>query len=246
MKNSDDIDRQLDEWLREGPTRPSDAPLEQAIEHARAHPRRPDPLGFLRRDPMAGRQGPLVLRPALILAVVGLLVVAVAGALVVGSILDNTPVIVPPSPPPASGAAPVAPSVAPSASPTSFHVALKDEYASGATVDIVDLSGTLVSARAAEIGEREPNPGAPTTGDVVVKNVDATSLWIGWGAGACPDAHRLTIDPAGRSISITQPPFCGGDTVGVGRQLVLTFSGPIAAADIAATLVQVPAASPPP
>jgi hypothetical protein len=140
-----------------------------------------------------------------------------------------------PSPPPAS----VAPSVAPSASPTGFHLALKDEYDSGATVDIVDLSGTLVSARAAEIGEREPNPGAPTTGDVTVKNVDATSLWIGWGAGSCPDAHRLTIDASGRSMSISQPPFCGGDTVGVGRQLVLTFSGPIAAADVAATLVKV-------
>jgi hypothetical protein len=235
MKTPDDIDRQLDEWLREGPTRPSDAPVEQAIQHARAHPRRPDPLGFLRRDPMAGRLTPLGLRPAFILAVVGLLVVAVAGALVVGSLRDNAPVIGPSSPPPAS----VAPSVAPSASPTGFHLALKDEYDSGATVDIVDLSGTLVSARAAEIGEREPNPGAPTTGDVTVKNVDATSLWIGWGAGACPDAHRLTIDASGRSISISQPPFCGGDTVGVGRQLVLTFSGPIAAADVAATLVKV-------
>jgi hypothetical protein len=43
-----------------------------------------------------------------------------------------------PSPPPVS----VAPSVVPSASPTGFHLALKDEYDSGATVDIVDLSGT--------------------------------------------------------------------------------------------------------
>ena len=84
-------------------------------------------------------------------------------------------------------------------------------------------------------GEREPNPGAPTTGDVTVKNVDATSLWISWGAGSCTDAHRLTIDPSGRSISISQPPFCGGDTVGVGRKLVLTFGGPIAAPDVAAT-----------
>ena len=141
--------------------------------------------------------------------------------------------------PPATVTPSVTPSVAPSASPTGFHLALKDEYDSGATVDIVDLSGTLVSARAAEIGEREPNPGAPTTGDVTVKNVDATSLWIGWGAGSCPDVHRLTIDASGRSISISQPPFCGGDTVGVGRQLVLTFSGPIAAADVAATLVKV-------
>jgi hypothetical protein len=47
------------------------------------------------------------------------------------------------------------------------------------------------------------------------------------------------MDATGRSISITQPPFCGGDTIGVGRQLVLTFSGPIVAADVRATLVQI-------
>lgn len=139
----------------------------------------------------------------------------------------------------ASVTASAAPSGSPAASPTSFHVALKDDLNSGATVDIVDLSGTLVGARPAEIGEAAPNPGAATTSDVTVQNVDATTLWIGWVAGNCPDAHELTIDATGRAISISQPPFCGGDTIGVGRQLVLTFSGPIVAADVRATLVQI-------
>jgi hypothetical protein len=135
-----------------------------------------------------------------------------------------------------------APSVAPSPAVTpvpSFHVVLEDEFDSGATVDIVDRSGTLVSARAAAVGEAEPDPGAPSTGDVTVKNVDPTTLWIGWGAGNCPDVHELVIEPDGRTLSISQPPFCGGDTVGVGRTLVLTFAAPIAAGDVTASLVAV-------
>jgi hypothetical protein len=234
MKTPDDLDRQLDEWLqREGPTRPPEAPLEHAIQHARSHPRRRDPFGFLRRDPMARPRTALALRPAFMLVVLGVLI-AVAGAVVVGSRLADAPVVIPsPSAPPAS---PV-----PSSSPTpgpSFHIDLKDDLGSGATVDIVDRSGTLVGARAAELNERAPDPAAPTSGDVTVQNVDPTTLWIAWTSGNCPDAHTLTIDPTGRSISISQPPFCGGDTIGVGRQLVLTFSRPIAAADVTATLVR--------
>jgi hypothetical protein len=243
MKTPDDLDRQLDEWLQqEGPTLPPEAPLEHAIQHARSHPRRRDPFGFLRRDPMAGRTTTLALQPAFMLVVLGLLI-AVAGAVVVGSQLDNTPVVVPP--PTTSPASPV-PSAGPSSSPTtgpSVHIALKDDVGSGATVDIVDLSGTLVGARAAELNERAPDPAAPTSGDVTVQNVDPTTLWIAWTSGNCPDAHTLTIDPTGRSISISQPPFCGGDTIGVGRQLVLTFNRPTAAADVTATLVRLDAAS---
>jgi hypothetical protein len=233
MKAPDDLDRLLDEWLQEGPTRPPDGPVDQAILHARSRPRRRDPLAFLRRDPMARPSTQLALQPAFVLVALGLLV-AVTGVLVVGSFRDST------VPPVATPSAPA--TTSPSASPspaTGFHVELKDDVGSGATVDIVDQSGTLVGARPAEIGERAPNPGAPTVGDVVVQNVDATTLWISWGSGNCPDAHLLTIDPTARSMSISQPPFCGGDTLGVGRQLVLTFDRPIAAADVTATLVGV-------
>jgi hypothetical protein len=233
MKTPDDLDRQLDDWLQqEGPMRPPDAPLEHAIQHARSHPRRRDPFGFLRRDPMAGPRTTLALRPAFVLVVLAILI-AVAGAVVVGSRPDEGPVVVAtPSPPPPSAV----PSAAPSAGP-SFHLALKDDLGSGATVDVVDRSGTLVGARAAELTERAPDPAAATSGEVTVQNVDPTTLWIAWTAGNCADAHSLTIDPTGRSIAISQPPFCGGDTIGVGRRLVLTFNEPIAAADVTATLV---------
>ena len=242
MKNPDDLDRLLDQWLQDGPTRPPEAPLEHAIQHARSRPRRRDPLGFLRPDPMAKRTTRLGLQPAFMLAMIGLIIVAAVGAVFVGSLPKEPQVIVTPSPPPAS----VAPSA--SAAPTpaaSLHVELKDELDSGATVDIVDLSGTVASARAAEVDERAP-AGAVTSGEVTIGNVDATTLWIGWTAGNCPDAHVMTIDATGRSISISQPPFCGGDTIGVGRQLVLTFAQPIAAGDVAASIEATASPSPAP
>jgi hypothetical protein len=240
MKAPDDLDRALGEWLQEGPTGAPEAPLDEAIQHARARPRRRDPFGFMRPDPMASRTTPLARGPALVLVVLGLIVVAVVGTVAIGSRREDSRVVV--SPPTSASAAPSAPNAsAPPASPSasSLHVVLKDDANSGATVDVVDESGTLVGARAAGLAERAPDPAAPSSGDVTVQNVDATTLWIAWTGGACPDAHVLTIDPTGRSISISQPPFCGGDTLGVGRQLVLTFARPVAAADVTATLVAV-------
>ena len=174
---------------------------------------------------------PVFLRPARTFLVVGLVAVASAGCTSAGA-PSGSGASTTPSPPP--------PSTIPSAAPTagaSFHLSLRDDLGSGATVDVVDRSGTLVGARAAELTERAPDPAAPTSGEVTVQNVDPTTLWIAWTAGNCPDDHSLTIDPTGRSIAISQPPFCGGDTIGVGRQLVLTFNRPIAAADVTATLV---------
>jgi hypothetical protein len=175
-----------------------------------------------------------VIGPARTILLVGLVALASVACASAGAVSGSA------SPPPAS-AAPSA-SAAPTPAP-SLHVVLADELDSGATVDVVDQSGALVSARAAAIDERVPAE-ASTSGQVTIGNVDATTLWIGWTAGNCPDAHVLTVDPTGRSISITQPPFCGGDTIGVGRQLVLVFSQPMPAGDVTAKLVETgPAAS---
>ena len=171
---------------------------------------------------------PAVVRPALTILLLG------AVAAFAGACSSATAVGAPSQPAPSS-----APSVAPSASPSVLHIELKDELDSGATVDVIDLSGTLTGARAAAIAEHAPDPGGATSGDVTVQNVDGSTLWISWTAGNCPDAHVLTIDATASSISISQPPFCGGDTIGVGRQLVLSFSRPIDAAGVTATLVDV-------
>ena len=195
-----------------------------------------------------------ILRPVRTLLVVSLLAGASVACTSAGATsgvgASATPAPTPPLPSPSPSAAPASQAPGPTASllpasPASFHVALIDELNSGATVDIVDASGTLVGAHAAGLDEQPPNPGAPTSGDVTVTNLDPTTLWVSWTAGNCPDAHVLTIDASGRSMTISQPPFCGGDTIGVGRNLVLSFSHPIAAADVTATLVAV-GASPSP
>ena len=56
--------------------------------------------------------------------------------------------------------------------------------------------------------------------------------WVG-----CPSdtRHVLTIEPDGRTMTLDQP-VCVGDTVGVARILVLTFSDPVPASEVHATV----------
>ena len=55
--NANDLDRRLTDWLGEGPTSAPEPSIIAALGHARAHPRRPDPLAILRRDPMGTSGG---------------------------------------------------------------------------------------------------------------------------------------------------------------------------------------------
>ena len=79
MTQRDDLDRLLGDWLSEGPARTPEPVLATAVQHARSHPRRPDPLAFLRRDPMAGRTSLFGVAPVPVFAALGLLVVAAVG-----------------------------------------------------------------------------------------------------------------------------------------------------------------------
>ena len=53
MNASNDLDRRLDDLLADGPSIAPDRAIGAALDHARHHPRRRDPLGVMRRDPMA-------------------------------------------------------------------------------------------------------------------------------------------------------------------------------------------------
>ena len=97
MNTSDDIDRLLGEWLEDGPTQAPHEAIERAIAHARSHPRRPDPFAFLRSSAMSSRTTPVVLRPAWILLLLGLLLAAVVAAIGIGS-RNDAPVVVVASP----------------------------------------------------------------------------------------------------------------------------------------------------
>ena len=55
MTGSNDLDRMLASYLEEGPRRAPDRAVDAALTFANAHPRRRDPLLFLKPDVMARR-----------------------------------------------------------------------------------------------------------------------------------------------------------------------------------------------
>jgi len=231
MTTLNDFDRVLGEWLNEGPNRAPDRPVDLAVEHARSHPRRPDLIGFLRPDPMARpfRGLGMGLRPAMILATLALLLAAVVAIGVGGP----KPLVVLPNPSPSAS-----PGISPTPSPTGtapagILVNLTVAAGQPQTVDVIDESGTLLEA----------SSGSPTDGQgfpsdsVEVTNIDATTLQLGWAGFPCRTDHELRIGSDGRVMTLVRPP-CDGvtDSIGVDRILILRFSEPIVAAEVAITI----------
>ena len=90
-----DFDALLAEWLEDDAFVSPSAPVEVAVDFARAHPRRRDRLAFLRRDAMTAR-ATTGLRPvAIAVAVAALLVFAIGGAVLIGSGPDPSPTPIP-------------------------------------------------------------------------------------------------------------------------------------------------------
>ena len=237
MTTLNDFDRVLGEWLDEGPNQAPDRPIELAMEHARSHPRRPDPLAFLRPDPMAPRSRGLgmALRPGLVLAVLGLLLAAVA----IGIGGSKQPSVVEPTVSPM--ASPTA-SESPIASPTGpasagILVDLVVPAGQPQTVDVVDESGKLIEATS---GSPTGETGQSFPFDAVeVTNIDATTLQLGWAGYPCRTDHDLVIGSDPLVMTLVRP-LCEGDTdsIGVDRILILRFSEPIVGADVAVTFDQ--------
>jgi hypothetical protein len=226
-----DLDRQLADWLGDGPNRAPDQPINAASQFARAHPRRPDPLRLLRADPMADRRRPFGLQPGLVLALLAL-VIAIVAAGVIGSQVQNPPAVVPPSRAPTSAAPSGSPT--PSTSPSAarqFSVDLKTTSGEPASVQIVDGSGRVVSATS----------GAPLESDsldgITVRNDKADSLRITWLGSPCDTVHRLTVDATANNI-VLQRPRCFGDAIPRFLSVTLKFSGSVVAGDVAASIVE--------
>jgi hypothetical protein len=231
MTTLNDFDRVLGEWLNEGPNRAPDRPIDLAVEHARSHPRRPDPIGFLRPDPMARpfRGLGMGLRPAMILATLALVLAAVVAIGVGGP----KPSVVVPNPSPSAS-----PRLSPNPSPTgttSAGILVDLTVAAGQpqTVDVIDESGTLLEASSGS-----PNDGQGFPSDSVeVTNIDATTLQLGWAGFPCRTDHELRIGSDPRVMTLIRPP-CEGvtDSIGVDRILILRFSEPIVAEEVAITI----------
>jgi hypothetical protein len=238
MSAPQDLDRQLDDWLQDGPSRAPERSIAAALDHAVTHPRRRDPLAVLRREPM-GSGGFLTAAPRWVplAAALGLLLVAALAVATVGGLFSQQPVVVPPLPstspaPPASPAASSAPSPLPSSSPATSRVDLVDDIGGHAYVEISDDSRTLVRARSGQ-----PSEAGPLRGEIGANNLagDPASIVLSWVGCPSDTRHVLTIAADRRTMTLDQP-VCQGDTLGVDRVLVLTFDGAAPAADVAVSI----------
>ena len=231
MTSSTDFDRRLAAFLDEGPTRPPDGPLDGALAHAMAHPRRPDPLRAVRRDPMgspwfAGTGG---MRALPLVAAIGLLLVAALAAASVGGWFDRDPGIVVPSP---SAAPSEAPSGSPTpTAPTSLRVDLVEVNGADAEIEIIDGSSTLVGAMSGQ-----PADGGSVADGVEVAPVDGdpNKVQLTWTVMTCETLHQLVIEPDGRTMTLSVP-SCEGDTFPRDLILILEFDAPVDSATIAVT-----------
>jgi hypothetical protein len=221
MTARDELDRVLGEWLAEGPTRAPDWPIDRAIEHARTHPRRPDPLTFLRAPAFPAQVGAFNPRPALLFAAALLLALA-ATALVVGSRPSQAPVVVPPSlGPTASPSAPSSASPTPLASASPRHVDLKIAAGQPASVDIQDETGLLVEAVSGQ-----PGDGVSVDLDRInVVKETSSRLRLTWSGGPCETDYGLSVQGTADTLSfVLERPACEGDAIALDRVLIVTFS----------------------
>jgi len=229
MNGTNDFVGVLGAWLEEGPTRAPERPMEIAVEHARSHPRRRDRFGFLRPDVMAPRRSGPLARPALVLTLVGLLVIGAVGAVLVGSLRDDQSVV-PPGPTPS----PTAPSPTPLPSPSgpaTLAVTIRDDVGNETFVSVVDASGLLAGAEAAE-------PSEAFEGDEGLELVNETpaTLVVSWVNCPTDTGNRLLIGVAAKSMTLERG-ACAGDAMAVVKAIRLTFSQPVAAGSVETAVV---------
>ena len=218
MTVDDETGRRIAAWFPDEPVRAPDRTIDAVLAHARTHPRRPDPWAALRRDPMGRRVGPGGLfAPVPLVAVMGLFVVAMLGGAVAGGFLRQPPpdVTLAPSPGPTPTASPTA-SPSPSPSPAVFHVDLVERYGADASIDVIDRSGTVVSA---DTG-RPADGGSVGDGSIAISGdpSDPRLMLLTWTGTPCDTTHTLEISADGRTMTITRP-RCTGDAFP--RDLVL-------------------------
>jgi hypothetical protein len=172
----------------------------------------------------------VALQPLSLIVILALVLAAGLAVATAGGLFQDRSVVVPPvatpspsptpTPSPApSGSAPASPSPSPS-SPTAISVDLIENVGADATIDIIDLSGTLIGAVS----------GIPPDGatDLTVTGLaaDPATIILTWGGLPCDTTHLLTIEPDGLTMTIEHP-ACEGDAMGISHALELTFDHPI-------------------
>ena len=231
MTGSSDLDRMLASYLEEGPRRAPDRAVDAALTFASAHPRRRDPLLFIKSDVMARRSSMFSPQFVWVGAVIALTLAAVA-AIAVGTRPSQEPVV-----PPSVVESP-SPSARPSASPSPqvFSVVVADEHESDHPVDVIDESGRLVAV--------DPGPAytGPEIGEAAASSDPESDsrLFVTWAFTGCSDPTSITIEATGSGI-VVERQECQGDTIGGNpHQVTLTFDGPVDATAIDVQLVETP------
>jgi hypothetical protein len=229
MTTFDETDRRIAAWFTDETVRVPERTVDAVLAHARAHPRRRDPLATLRRDPMARPFSGGLLAPVPLLAAIGLIAVAVVGGAVVGGFLDRPG----PAPLPVPTASPVA-TPSPSPSPVTLHVDLVEVAGQDASIDITDRSGALVDAESGQ-----PADGGSVGGsgiELANDAVDPMVIVVTWTGTPCDTTHTLEIDDDGRTMTLARP-RCEGDAIPRDLQVRLRFREAIESSALAATLV---------
>jgi hypothetical protein len=238
MNANNDMDRRLVAALEDGPSRVPARSIEAALAHAHAHPRRRDPLAILRRDPMNTQSSrfAVALQPLSLVVILALVLAAGLAVATAGGLFQGRPVVLPPvatpSPTPSqdpSGSAPASPGPSPS-SPTAITVDLIENVGADATIDIIDLSGTLVGAVSGN-----PPDGANDPVRVTGLAASPATIVLTWSGLPCDTTHLLTIEPDGLTMTIERP-ACQGDAMGISHALELTFDHRVDPTKVAVTV----------
>jgi hypothetical protein len=228
MTGHDDTDRRIAAWFGDETVRAPERTLDAVMAHARAHPRRRDPLAMLRRDPMGRGLGSVLFAPVPLLAAIGLIVVAVVGGAIAGGFLDRPAPVVPA--PPSVNPSPV---VTPVPTPAVFDVDLVEVSGADASIDVTDHSSTVV---AAESGQPSDGGSVAEGVDVQPDPADPNVLVLTWTGSPCDTTHTLEIDADGRTATLSRP-SCSGDAIPRDLQLRLTFAEPVDPTSLEISLV---------
>jgi hypothetical protein len=229
MTGSNDLDRMLASYLEEGPRRAPDRAVDAALTFAAAHPRRRDPLIFLKSDVMARRTS--MFSPQLVWAgaVIALTLGAVA-AIAVGTRPSLEPVV-----PPSVVESPLpSPSVVPSPVVTTIELIDPNNEITW-PVTVTDASGTLVAA------EPEAQADLPPVDQIEATNdpADPTRVLLVWTFQGCAFPQSLTIDGSGRVWQLERQE-CQETLGGADLRMTLVFSGPVDAATLNVQLLETP------
>jgi len=227
MTGSNDLDRMVASYLEEGPRRAPDRAVDAALTFAAAHPRRRDPLLFLKPDVMA-RRGSMFSPQLAWAALVAVLALGAIAAISIGTRPSVEPVVPP--------AVVESPSEQPPASPTprTFSVVVTDEHGIDHPVDVIDTSGTLVAV------EPGPTYTGPEMGEAAASNdpASASRLFVAWTFTGCSDPTSITVDETALLVLIERP-ACQGDAIGGNpHQVTLTFDGPVDASALDVQLAE--------